>query len=116
MPKFFKKTTIAKVPTEDSGEKRSIKSYFFGFLFATSLLILAGIVVFKLGGFVNTINKNWQEIKFAYEKPSIVKSIRQNYQEQEKKLDQSFLKTQKSSEDQLIDEVVKKLQSADSLK
>lgn len=113
MPKLFKK--IVRVPAEDGVEKRSMKSYLFGLLFAVSLLILVGFVVFKLGGFVNTINSNWQEIKFAYEKPSIVKTIREDYQAKEKKLDQSFLNSD-SSEEKLVDEVVKKLQATEDLK
>jgi CDP-diglyceride synthetase len=116
MPRLFTKTKIVKETPDGTEPKKSIKGYIFGIIIAIVALLAIGYLALQAGGFVNNINRNWQEIKFAYEKPSIVKVVRQNYQAQESKLDQSFMTTQKSSQDQLIDEVVKKLKSTETLK
>ena len=112
MSNVFTKKVFVDRP-EAQKEKVSLKRYLGGFLLGFILLIILGFAAFKIGDFFNSLSKNWQEIKFAYEKPSIVQTVRTNYESQQKKMEQSFLKTQKSSEDQLIDAVVQKLKSDD---
>lgn len=55
------------------------------------------------------IFKNWSEIIFAIKKPAIVKSIRVNYENKQKQLEESFFKTEKTSEEKLIDAVTQEL-------
>lgn len=85
------------------------------FLFLVISIILGyGALQFK--GVYDKASKNWEEIMFAYEKPAIVKTIREDYEKKNKKLEQSFLLREKSPEDQLVDAVVKKLEQAEDLK
>lgn len=114
MPNFYKKVVTEPKSTELKASK-SIRGYFMGFLVVIILLLSIGYFVFKGGSFINTVNSCWAEIKFAYEKPNIVKGIREEYTAEQNKMDKKFMKKDQSSEEKLIDEVVKKLQ-ADDLK
>lgn len=67
-------------------------------------------------GAYKQVSRNWAEIKFAYEKPEFVKTVREDYESKTKKLDATYLHKDKSSEEQLVDEVVKRLKTADQLK
>lgn len=113
MPKLFtKKVFVDRPEKKDTIKNRKLlNKYFYAFLISLILLAILGYAVFRAGLFVNSVSTRWEEIRFAYEKPSIVKVIRQDYQSQQKKVDQSFLVPQKSSEQQLVDDVVKKLQA-----
>lgn len=72
-----------------------------------AILVLLGWVALSVG---EQISSKWDVLVFAYQKPAIVEVIRKDYDAKQVKLEQSFLIKDKSSEDKLIDAVVKKLQ------
>lgn len=106
---FIKKVYIEKTKEPKVNRLGFLKKKYFIFflLIITPLLILSYLVL--------SLKPFWSEIQFAIQKPSIVKHVREDYQNQQQKVDQSFLKSSKSSEQALIDEVVSKLKS-DTLK
>lgn len=83
------------------------------FVMVIGTLTYAG---FKVKGVTDSISRNWDEIRFAMEKPELVKTLREDYQNKQAKLDKDFMTKEKTSEEKLVDEVVKRLETADSLK
>lgn len=79
-------------------------------------IFITGALFMQTKGFFSKVSASWDEIKFAYQKPALVRTIREDYEDKQEKLDQSFLKREKSSEDKLVDEVVRRLEAADDLK
>ena len=65
---------------------------------------------FKVRTIYTQITRNWNEIKFAYEKPELVRAIRANYQKKQAALDASFMEEKKTAEQQLIEAVAEKVQ------
>ena len=111
---FYKK--IVTEPKKDAGEKRPFSSYVRGiflFVFFCSILLVA---FYNIGTFVNSVISKWDEIKFAYEEHEIVSQVRDDYIKEQSELKSSFLRTEKSSEEQLIDAVVEKLQEEQSFR
>lgn len=107
--KMFYKTVVKDAP------KVSVRR--ISLLKVTILVLVAliiGTAVVQTIGLGSTIVSRWDAIKFAYEKPEIVQTVKKDYETKQQKLDQSFLnKTDKSEEEQLIDKVVEKLKSDD---
>jgi hypothetical protein len=64
----------------------------------------------KCNAIYTQIKTNWSEIKFAYEKPEIVKAIRESYQKKQAALDASFKEEKKTAEQQLLEAVAAKVQ------
>lgn len=114
MSKLFYKT----VPAEP---KKDTVPLAWSKIVRKSLIAIFGVIVILLlviqgKGFYDKVSASWDEIKFAYEKPSLVRTVREDYENKQEKLEQSFLQTEKSSEEKLVDEVVKRLEAADDLK
>lgn len=61
----------------------------------THLLILIVLLIgaFKVYQIGYKVNKSWQEIQFAYEKPQMVKEMRESYQKGVEDLEKSFIPT-----------------------
>lgn len=83
------------------------------FVFIIGVLAYGGL---KVKGALDSISGNWSEIQFAMEKPELVKTLREDYRGKQAKLDKDFMTKEKTSEEKLVDEVVKRLETADSLK
>lgn len=72
--------------------------------------LLYGLLQLILVG-SNIIN-HWQELKFAYDKPAVVKTVRVEYQKQQTKLDQSFANPQNNDKTQaLLEQISNTLKS-----
>lgn len=79
-------------------------------------IVIVGVLLVQGKGFYDKISSSWDEVKFAYQKPSVVRTVREDYQGKQAELEQSFLKKEKSSEDKLVDDVVKRLEATQTLK
>jgi len=114
---FMANLFYKKVPAEpkDGESKFSIKKVLSIFIISALIFFTLGIIVFQTRSFSNKLLASWDEIKFAYNKPALVKTVRQDYEEKQNKLDQSFLNP-KSTEDKIVDEVVKRLETTGNLK
>lgn len=55
-----------------------------------SILIVSLFVLLQVYTTGNKIHSSWQEIKFAYEKPQMVKDMREKYQSGVAELEKSF--------------------------
>ena len=55
------------------------------------ILIVLFIGMFKVYQIGSKVNKSWQEIQFAYEKPQMVKEMRETYQKGVENLEKSFI-------------------------
>ncbi len=55
-----------------------------------AIIIVSILGTFKLYQSSRYIANNWQEIKFAYEKPQMVRDMREKYQKGVEELEQSF--------------------------
>ena len=103
---FFKKPTtknsLQKPSSWDGTAKKSIKFFFF--------FVIVGYILTQIFGFTQVMVKNWDEFKFVYNKPNLVKTIRQDYEKKQSDFDKVFLQKDKSSQDKLLEEVLKQLQ------
>jgi hypothetical protein len=88
---------------------KAVKSILFFITFLCLAFIL--LQVFTL---INNISGRWEEIKFAYEKPAIVKSIKKDYDTKQSKLDQSYVQPNKNPDQKIIDEVIAKIKEQES--
>lgn len=87
--------------------------------FTLLFVLIVGILGYgglKAKGAIDSVSNNWSEIQFAMEKPELVKALREDYKTKQAKLDKEFTQKEKTSDEVLIDEVVKRLKTADSLK
>ena len=114
MAKLFYKT----LPAEPKKEETPLA---WGKVVRKALIAIFGVIVILVlvmqgKDFYDKVSASWDEIKFAYEKPALVRTVREDYENKQEKLEQSFLQTEKSSEEKLVDEVVKRLEAADDLK
>lgn len=88
-------------------------------LFTLVFVLVIGVLGYgglKVKGALDSVSHNWQEIQFAMQKPNVVKAVREDYQTKSAKLDKEYTQKEKTSDEVLIDEVVKRLKTADSLK
>ena len=76
--------------------------------------LLIGIGVFYAKGLYERISSRWEEITFAYEKPQMVKVIRVDYEKKQAALEESFLTTDKSGEEKLLEAVAEQLKTNQS--
>lgn len=100
-PKFFKQTTIPQIDNPiDMGK----------FLKKITLIIVSLALIahttFSVFVIAKQTSTNWQEIWFAYNKPNVVKMVREDYQRKQANLDQELLN--KDSMNKQIGEAVKK--------
>lgn len=70
-----------------------------------TLTVLLGFAIY----FGLKLYKNKDNIGFAIEKPNIVKSIREQYNKKQQEVDNSFLKTQQTAEDRLLEAITKEI-------
>lgn len=88
---------------------KTAKTFLMVFLVVCLFLVLSQ--AFVIGK--NVFNR-WDEIKFAYQKPAIVKTVKTSYDTRQSKLDQAFANptSDKSGNQEIIDAVVKGLQAS----
>lgn len=110
-PRLFFKTVEKSEDEKDSSPFSGKKLTLYSLALILAILIV-GYFGLQLKNTYSRVSQNWNEIKFAYEKPSLVRAVRTDYEEKQNKLDQSFLQKDKTSEEKLVDEVVKKLQES----
>ena len=60
--------------------------------------------------------RSWEEIKFAFYKPELVKVLREGYTSKQQALDKAFMQKHETAEQKLIQEVVDQLQEGQSKK
>lgn len=113
-PQFFIQNKV-KEETSNGKSFPVMKWLSFTLLF----LVVLGVLAYgglKAKGAIDSVSSNWSEIQFAMEKPELVKAMREDYRSKQAKLDKEFTTSEKTSEEKLVDEVVKRLETADSLK
>lgn len=111
MPKVFTRNISVLDPAHESTafKWRSAKLLLTVFLVGCLLAVLSQAIF--LGK--NVFNR-WDEIRFAYEKPAVVKTVRTSYETKQSKLDQSFANpsSDKSGNQEIIDAIVKGVQES----
>lgn len=85
-PKFFEKPTEPRTPSKTNAS-RVVKNL----LFFLIVFFVLGYFAIKLFSFGQHIVSGWQEISFAYNKPNLVKNIREEYQKKEALVDREML-------------------------
>ena len=78
-------------------------------------LFVVGTVVYgavKINKIYSQVKTNWEEIKFAYDKPVLVKAIRTQYETKQLALDASFTQEKKTAEQELIEAVADKVKES----
>lgn len=106
---MFKRSTQNQNRGESLGNPTNvgkITSVTFLLVIGLAILTFAG---FQVKGFYDRIVTNWAEIKFASEKPHLVREMRENYEQKQKELDESFTKQEKTVEQKLIEELTLQL-------
>ena len=73
---------------------------------------IVGYALFSLKLFTDRIMTNWDNLKFAMEKPSVVQALRTDYASKSAELEKSLEKKEPTPQDQLIEEVLKQLKSS----
>ncbi len=110
MPKMFTKNIEVLNPEHASVNFKWKISKTILILF---VLICIGAVALQAFSFGTGLVKKWDAIKFAYDKPAIVGAVKKDYESKQSKLDQSYVQpSAQSSEEKLIDEVVKRIQES----
>lgn len=110
---FIRRKPATDIPNMSTKTKGASTSFiaFFSFLILV-LFIFASYTGFMLFSVYQQIRANWQEIVFAYEKPSIVKVIRQDYQIKMSQVDSSYSVKSQTPEQKLLNAVSDKLQQS----
>ena len=93
-----------------------IKIPFKKVLLTIVTIVVVGLVLFAIKTRVDAICAVWDELQFAYTKPNVVKAVRLKYEQEQKNLDASFGKQEKTSQEKLIDELTKQLQESNQPK
>lgn len=75
-------------------------------------LIILSLVTIKSIGLYQKVHGSWEEIKFAYTNTEVVRTIRTDYQNKVQGIEDSYKQHDPTPEQQLIDEVVKQMQSS----
>lgn len=96
-----------KGPTIQNNYNRITLKKIVGFSFF--LVICIGFITF-FAFQIKWFYDNFEEVKFALKKPSIVKMVREDYEKKQKELEQSYTRKGETPEQKLIEQVVKKLQ------
>ena len=78
------------------------------------VLSILGYFVFQTTLFGLKIKTAWPEVQFALDKNSVVKVLRESYQEKQAKLEKSFLQKQKTAEEKLLEAVAEQIQDGQS--
>ncbi len=82
------------------------------------LLLFLGIlgitllILWQILGIVININKSWNEIAFAYNKPQLVRAVREEYSKKQQELDNQFMQKQQTAEQKLIEAVADQLKTS----
>lgn len=83
---------------------------FLGLSLALVVVVIIGYGFFQCKSFYEKVSTNWNEIRFAYDKPQLVQTMRLEYERRQADLEADFTKREKSSQDKLIDELVGQIQ------
>ena len=73
-----------------------------------ALVVILGILTFftfQVKGFYD----NFEEVKFALQKPNIIKMVREDYEKKQKELEQSYTRKEQTVEQRLIEQLTKEL-------
>lgn len=114
MPQKLFYKTVEKEQKNETTASTSPKRVLRWIIVVGLALLIVLVVSLEGFSFLKKVSSNWKEIQFAYQKPALVKSIREDYETKQEKLDQSFLKREKSPDEKLVDEVVKRLQAQET--
>lgn len=112
---YMNKPKTFIMPKEKKEVEVQKREFNFGKFFATLFLTFAVALILLLGFFYvrsiyQRVRANWNEIKFAYEKPEFVKTIREDYETKQNDLNKSFTTREKTPEQKLLDAVAEKVQ------
>lgn len=101
------KQDVTKMGTENTSKpsKKNKIIYYFLMFFGLGALILLLTQSFFFG---KKVYGNWQEIKFAYEKAPLVRSVRLDYEKRMKEVENDI--SRRADTEQLIQEAAAKLQ------
>ena len=108
-PKMF------TMPKKEKEEVPAHSSFDGGAIFRTALFTFFIVLIVVYGGFqvkgvYDRVHANWQELRFAYDKPEFVRVVREDYEKKQSDLDQSFKQREKTAEQKLLDAVADKVQ------
>jgi hypothetical protein len=106
--------TRKKENNQSEGPKKSSLNIkwgriFLGFTLALVVMFIIGYGVVQCKGYIERIQANLPEIRFAIDKPNLVKAMRVQYEVRQQRLEAEFTQSEKSSQDKLIEEVVGRL-------
>lgn len=79
------------------------------FIVAIAILIFFGL---QVNGFFQRVRANWDEIAFAYQKPNVVKAVRENYYKKLNNIEQEITSPQPTAEEELLREVIEQLKQS----
>ena len=102
MFKFKKDNDVVNPGTSTFNFKKVIFIGLLGFFLVTYFLWQTIIAYQK-------VTQNWEELRFAYNKPALVKIVREEYIKKQKELDQTFTQLRATEQDKLIQELTKQL-------
>ena len=77
-----------------------------------ALVIIVTIIAYsfvQVKGFYDKTANSWDELVFSWQHPNLIQSLREDYQQKQKELEESFLKKEKSAEQKLLDEITEQL-------
>lgn len=103
------------MPKKEKEEIPVQSSFNWSGLFRSAFLTFFIILIVLYGALqakqvFDRIHANWQELRFAYEKPEFVRVVREDYEKKQSDLDQSFKQREKTAEQKLLDAVADKVQ------
>lgn len=90
-----------------SGARVAVLSVVLAFL--ALMVLLLGL---RIKGIYGDVTSRWEELKFAYDKPELVRSLREDYQQRSAALDEAFLNRQQTAEQKLLEEVAVQLKES----
>lgn len=102
----FLRTKVIKEQPEKKENKPNIKHKLVWGLVAMLIIIY---FIFNSVVLINKIIKARDEVSFAYNKPELVKVLRESYETKQRELDKSFTVKEKSANDKLIEAVTDQL-------
>lgn len=80
-------------------------------VFAVAVVIVI-VLALEVNRFFSGLFKAWDAIRFAYDKPSIVNTVKTDYYKKQQHLDEGFLLSTPSAEEQLLQQVVNQLKQS----
>lgn len=87
-----------------------MKKYFISTILPVIIVIIVfGGLSFYLSKVHGPLSPNYDLFEFSRQKPELVRALKTRYEEEIKKVESNLLKTEKSAQDKLIEEVTNQL-------